>query len=214
METEAGKTEMVKEPLTDTKPEAEVKTKPESDSTVKPEDFQKTQDELDKVRKALKDANKEAADRRKRLDELEAAEAKRKEAEMTETEKLQAQIKQLADEKTDLLNKQKETERRELQRKVAKDVGLPEGLAARLRGDTEEEMTDDAKIVLELMPKLDTTPEKKTAPKLAPMNPGDGKQGETPAMRRARLLGKQVNVWDADLAKLHGGGAEFKDTQE
>lgn len=43
--------------------------------------------ELETVRRALKDANKEAADRRKKLDAYEAAEAERKQAEMTEAQK-------------------------------------------------------------------------------------------------------------------------------
>jgi len=58
--------------------------------------------ELERARKALKDANSESAGRRKRLEELEQAETKRKEAEMTEAQKaqkaaadLQAQIAEL-----------------------------------------------------------------------------------------------------------------------
>lgn len=48
--------------------------------------------ELERTRIALKAANKEAADRRKRLEELEAAETARKQAEMTETDKLRAEL--------------------------------------------------------------------------------------------------------------------------
>jgi len=48
--------------------------------------------ELEKTRKALRDANREAADRRKRLEAFEAEEAKRKEASMSELEKAQAQL--------------------------------------------------------------------------------------------------------------------------
>jgi chromosome segregation ATPase len=65
------------------------------------------QAELEKMRKALKDANKEAADRRKRLDELEAEEKKRKEAELSEVQKLQ---KQLADAKAAAEAREKEVE--------------------------------------------------------------------------------------------------------
>lgn len=50
------------------------------------------QAELEDTRAALKKANKEAADRRKRLDALEAAEQKRKDAELSEVERLQAQV--------------------------------------------------------------------------------------------------------------------------
>jgi len=48
------------------------------------------QAENEKIRAALKAANKEAADRRKRLDALEAEEQARRTAEMTEQQKLQA----------------------------------------------------------------------------------------------------------------------------
>jgi hypothetical protein len=46
--------------------------------------------ELERVRIALQAANKEAADRRKKLEQLEKAEAERKQAEMTELEKANA----------------------------------------------------------------------------------------------------------------------------
>lgn len=48
--------------------------------------------ELDRLRAALKAANKEAADRRKRLDALEAAEKDRQQAEMTELDKTKAEL--------------------------------------------------------------------------------------------------------------------------
>jgi hypothetical protein len=48
--------------------------------------------ELERVRTALKAANKEAADRRKRLDALEAAEKERQQAEMTELDKTKAEL--------------------------------------------------------------------------------------------------------------------------
>jgi len=47
--------------------------------------------ELERTRAALKAANKEAAERRKRLDDIEAAEATRKQAELTETERYKAE---------------------------------------------------------------------------------------------------------------------------
>jgi hypothetical protein len=47
--------------------------------------------ELDRTRLALKAANKEAAERRKKLDDIEAAEAARKQSELTEVEKLKAE---------------------------------------------------------------------------------------------------------------------------
>lgn len=53
------------------------------------------QAELDRTAKALKEANKEAASRRKRLDELEAAEKKRADESKTELEKAQARATEL-----------------------------------------------------------------------------------------------------------------------
>lgn len=49
--------------------------------------------EIEQLRAALKAANKEAADRRKRLDALEAEEAKRKEMELSEVEKADKRAK-------------------------------------------------------------------------------------------------------------------------
>lgn len=146
--------------------------------------------EFDKMQAALKDANKEAAARRKRLDELEAAEAKRKEAEMTEAQKAEAKIKELE-------AKAKQYERKELQQTVAAKVGLPANLATRLMGDTEEELEADAKALLETLPKPD---DKKPSP--GPTNPGEGGQPkESDAQRIARLTGQNTGFdW------MNGGG--------
>lgn len=168
----------------------------------KPEELEA---ELEKVRKALKDANKEAADRRKRLDELEKAEQERQVAQMSEQEKLQLRLKEL---ETTVAEKERllqEKERQDLQRKVAADVGIPLALAGRIVGGTEEEMIADAKSILELLPKPQE--EKKAAPKLEPTNPGDGKQGETLAQKRARLgLTGSTIPWTDSGAKERGGG--------
>lgn len=50
--------------------------------------------ELERVKAALKAANKEAAERRKRLEELEAQDEARRKAEMTEAERLKAEVEQ------------------------------------------------------------------------------------------------------------------------
>lgn len=164
---------------------------------------------LDEEITKRKEIEKQAKENATRLKEFEDAEVKRKQSEMSASEQAAARIKELEDanEQKDTLLKQ--TERRELQRKVAKAVGLPEGLANRLNGDDEEAMTADAQSVLELLPQQQDATSKKTSPKLDPTNPGDAKKGETDAMKRARLLGTHVNVWDANYAKTHGGGVEF-----
>lgn len=171
------------------------------------DDAAKTQEELERTREALKKANKEAADRRKRLDELEAAEAKRKEAEMTEAEKTQARIKQLEAEKAERENEVLQFKRKELQRKIAQSVGLPEVFAYRLVGEDEEAMTEDAKAILAVLPQKTEDAPKKQPPTLKTTNPGDGEKGETEAMKRARLLGQKVNPWDPAWAKANGGGS-------
>lgn len=61
--------------------------------------------ENERMAKALKDANREAASRRKRLEELEAAEEQRKAAAMSETEKLQKQLDDLKNENAALMQK-------------------------------------------------------------------------------------------------------------
>jgi DNA repair exonuclease SbcCD ATPase subunit len=133
--------------------------------------------ELDKVQRALREANKEAASRRKRLDELEAAERERTEAQMSELERLQKQYQEANDKAARL-------EREKLQRDTAERIGLPLAFAARLQGETPEELEADAKTLLEALPK----PDKQRPPGLNPTNPGAGSaQGETREQRRARL---------------------------
>lgn len=199
------KTEMVEEKKEEAKVEVKADTKTDPNAEV--------QAELERTRQALKEANKEAATRRKRLEELEKAEADRKAAEMTETEKAQARIKELEAQKAEYESKIKQQERRELQRKVAKAVGLPDGLAERLQGETEEDMTTDAKSVLELLPKQET-PVKPKTPTLNPTNPGDGEKVETHAERKARLgLGSTVNTFDPAFARKHGGGVTVSDKE-
>jgi DNA repair exonuclease SbcCD ATPase subunit len=183
---EETKPEMGEPVETPIEPKAEAKV----DTPAKADDSQAVA-ELEKTREALKKANKEAAERRKRLEELEAAEKKRAEDAMSETEKLNARLKELetAVSEKDTLLKQKD--RQELQRKVAKEVGLPEGLASRIAGETEDEMTADALSVLELLPKQEA--KKPAPPKIDPTNPGDGKQGETRAQLKERVRGAKVN---------------------
>jgi hypothetical protein len=206
----------VKEPLTDvSKPEPQAK---KAEMAATPEELQNIKDELEKTRKALGERNKENAERRKRLEELEAAEAERQKAAMTEAEKLQARIKELETANAESATRLKAQEHRELQTKVAKavakELGLPfeavEALADRLRGETEEDLAADAKIVFAVLPKpqQENTPEEKNKlkAKIEPTNPNQGQKGETREQARGRLLGTSVNTWDSNLAKEHGGG--------
>jgi hypothetical protein len=186
----------------ETKPEGEPQeTAKEPEAKVeKPalsaEAFAKQQEELERTKESLKKANKEAAERRIKLDEFEKAEAERKQAEMSEAEKVQARIKELETEKAERESKIQDFERKELQRKVAGAVGLPEALAHRLVGANEEEMTEDAKQLLAVLPqKQETAPEKTKAPTLKSTNPGDADKTETRAQVRERTLGVGQNPW-------------------
>jgi DNA repair exonuclease SbcCD ATPase subunit len=77
------------------KSESEMDKEKSSEMDDKKPNAEELQAELEKTRKALSDANKEAADRRKRLEKLEAAEIERKQAEMTEAEKVQARLTEM-----------------------------------------------------------------------------------------------------------------------
>lgn len=70
----------------DAKPETDTKKIPTVDELIA---------ERDKIAAALKDANKEAAERRKKLEKFEADEKARAEAAMSETEKLTAKARDL-----------------------------------------------------------------------------------------------------------------------
>jgi NADH dehydrogenase/NADH:ubiquinone oxidoreductase subunit G len=200
-------TEMVDEEkgvMPETKAEVETPA-PKADAKVATVDTAQVEAELEKTREALKKANKEAADRRKRLDELEAAEEKRKLDAMSDNEKVLAKLQALETEKAQLVLEKQNFERRELQRKVAKAVGLPDGLALRLQGTDEEAMTEDAKAILELLPKPEEA--KKQPPKIEATNPANGQRGETVAQLRERLKGPSSKaMYDPTWGKERGGG--------
>jgi len=163
------KAEMATQTTTETVVEQQPKASETEMVTLSKAEYQKQQD-------ALREANKEAAARRKRLEELEAAEAKRKEAEMTESEKATKRAQELE-------AKLKAYELAELQRAAAEKAGLPAQLAKRLQGSTAEELEADAKALAETLPK----PQKPTVPGT---NPGvNGSNGESDAERRKRLFG-------------------------
>ena len=75
-----------------------------------------------------------------------------------------------------------ERDLREKKRQIAHDAGLPEALATRLVGTTDEEIAADAKALLETIPKKPTSSGGST-------NPGGGSAGdtETPAQRLRRM---------------------------
>lgn len=128
--------------------------------------------ELEAARKALKDANREAADRRKKLEAYEKAEQEKAAAELSETDKLKKQLEETA-------AKLRAVELNNLKQRTAAAVGLPPELADRLQGETEDDLKADAEKLAKLMPPKQ--------PKAGPTNPADGKQ-ETVYELGARLV--------------------------
>lgn len=152
-------------------PEAEKVEEAETEKVEAP-----SKEEFEKLQKALKDANKEAAARRKKLEELEAKEQERAKAEMSEIDRLKAEAQAL-------LEKNKQYEIAEARRAAAQEAGLDISLADRIMGNNPDEMLEDAKRLAELLPK------KPSKPKLDSANPGDAEKGKTDAEKRKFLFG-------------------------
>ncbi len=187
---------MADEPKVGVTPEPQAPEQPKASETpaaIDPAEFAK-------VQAALKEANREAAERRKKLDAYEKAEAERKQAEMTEVERANAKMKEYETKLATL-------ERDALVRRVADETGLPAALASRLQGATEEELKADAAKLLELVPAAPNKPKLKTDPS----NPGNAQKAETLAEMRARLIPGRVNIWDPAYNKSRGGGLVQKE---
>lgn len=137
------------------------------------------QAQVERMQAALKKANAEAAKFRKEAEAATKAEQARKDAELSEAEKLQ---KELAEAR----GKLKSLELGNLKREAAMKAGLPEALALRLQGETAEELEADAAELAKTLPK-------KTAAAVGATNPGGnasgGAQKETDEQRRKRLFG-------------------------
>lgn len=152
--------------------------------------------------KKLRDIEKQYKKEKQELDRLKADEAKRKEAEMSDIEKAN---KRAADLEAEL--KKERTERMRL--KVASKYQLPEALANRLQGDTEEDLETDAKSLAELLPKQ--TEQQKKNPLLKTNDIADGQKGKTDAQRRAEIYNRGVNPFDTQTVLSNGGGVFFVD---
>ncbi len=137
-----------------------------------PFDAERAKALIDKLRGEIKDLKPKA----KMAEELSEAEKKRKEAEMTELDRL---TKQLEEAQAELKRSKLEV----LKQAAAAKHSLPAELATRLQGETAEELDEDAAKLAKLIPK---TP----APRVGPTNPG-GQSGETETYeaKRKRLLG-------------------------
>jgi len=156
---------------------------------------------IQKQREAEREALKKLEAAQKKLEQFEEAERKRKEAQMSETEKLQAQ---LAEREAEL----KRLQLQQLQYQAAKEAGLPDDFAPRLKGETLEELRADAEALAKVLPKP-------TAPKISPTQPGSAKQGESEAQQRARVYGwgSGAGVFDPEAIKEQGGGVRWVDKE-
>ena len=177
--------------MTDPKPDSEMlsnesemlETQVEEEE---PFDRERAMETIRKLRESEKVMKKTQAE----LDRYKAEEEKRKQAEMSETERLKAELDRVQSELTAKTV-------RTMQIEVAAKLGLPAALSDRLKGETLEEMEEDAKAILEALPK------QKAAPNLGATNPGDkGKAEETWEQKKARLEGAPGNIW-------HGGGVNW-----
>lgn len=163
--------------VVETTEQASEKQPEQQPETKKAETVDELKARLSELERSLANKTEESARVHKKLEKYEAAEKERQQAEMTEIEKAQQRAAELEAENQQL-------KRKELQRAVALEVGLPAAFADRVQGTTPEEMAEDAKKLLEAMPKP------KTVVNAGPTNAGDNaKQGETEAEKRRRLLG-------------------------
>jgi hypothetical protein len=115
----------------------------------------------------IKKANAEAKSLRARLKELEPLAQKAQEAEqakLSETERFAAQL-------ADVTRRAEAAETRLLRSTVARRAGLPDDLADRLQGATEDELEADAKRLAELFA---------ARPEQQPARRGDPSQGSDP----------------------------------
>lgn len=167
-----------------------------------------------RLESAVKDANRESASRRKRLDELEAAEAKRAQESLSETDRLKAQ---LADAQRSAALAQEESART-----VVRSVVVAQAAAMNFADPNDAyglidlaniSINEDGKVVgvedaLKKLAEAKPYLKRATAPRLPPTSPGAGASGgETDEQRRARLYGgSSGGIFDPVAAQQMGGG--------
>ena len=140
------------------------------------------QAELERTREALKKANKEAEQRRRKLEELDAAEAKRKEAEMSELEKANKRAEEAE-------KRAAQIERERLLDRIAAKHSLPEDLRDRLRGESEEDLEEDAQKLAALVVKS-AAPQVPNAPDLDADRRGGLRLGELTDDKKRELASR------------------------
>jgi len=152
----------------------------------------------DEVQNLIKDRLEREKSRR----EKEAQEAAKKAAD--EAAKANAEWEKLAkqreEENAKLTAELKARDLADRKRSIAVKVGLPESLAPRLVGETDEDIEKDAKALAATLPKAPKTST------LGPTNPGGAKTGETDLQRLQRIHGAPANAWDIASFRERGGG--------
>jgi len=175
-------------------------------STLTADELQK---ELEATRKALKDANKEAETRRKRLDEFEAKEKEAADAKLSEMEKLQKLVNDAKAEKDAALTKANDRLiRSEILSKSTKFID-PDVVIA-LVDKSKVTVKDDGTVegvdaVLDELAKAKPHLLKGSNAHGNPTNPGSGaSQNETPQQKHERLIvGNSTNIFG------QGGGINW-----
>ena len=170
--------------------DVEVQDTPTAVDDQKPEEFDEARamELIRKQREELKQAKKAAAE----LERYKKAEEERKQAEMSETDRLKAELERAQSEL-------KAKTVRTMQIEVAAKLGLPAALSDRLHGETLEEMEEDAKAILEVLPK------QKAAPNTGATNPGE-KTNPPDDFEAAHRAWKARDTYSNPFA---GGGVVF-----
>lgn len=173
--------------------EAKPNTSPATPASEKEEEFDKER-AMNTIRQ-LREIEKKAKADAKELEKLKAEEQKRKDAELSEVERLKKQADELTKAKADL-------ELSIMRRDVISETGLPAVFADRLKGATKEEMLADAETLKKSLPQI-------KQPGQTVTNPGNASQTETEAQMRERLFGKNAKIFDLNEIKKGGGGVVF-----
>lgn len=151
--------------------------------------------QLAELQKQLRAVNRESAERRKALEAFERAETERKQAEMTEAQRLQAEIETLKRERAEAqAAAQAATIRAAVTAQAAGHFHDPEDVYLALRGRVKvndagevEGLAEELKALAKAKPHW----VKAVAQTIRPTAPGNGQMsaGETAAERRRRLIG-------------------------
>jgi predicted RNase H-like HicB family nuclease len=147
----------------------------------------------------------------KEIRKLRAAEAKRRVEAKTPEPAKEPKAPDADARIADLESKWKASERRALIAEIAAEFGLPKALAARLQGETEEELREDAEALKAFVPK-DEAPKDEKPPQTPPRGrqqqttpvPGGPPAGETDAQKRQRLYGGGASAFSGGGVKFHG----------